>query len=177
MIMSITERTREIGVMKSLGCFVRDVRTVFLLEAGCIGLLGGLVGIVASGLNSVVMNLFSNRAAVTSFSAALAVLGEKGSRISVIPVWLVLFCARLFSIDRSGVGLLSRQQSGAGFGAGGDQARLILAASQLTARRKNSLMPRGGLVESSAGACLAEGLAIGFPSSLGNPMAEAEPDW
>ncbi|MCQ4895367.1 ABC transporter permease [Anaerotruncus sp. DFI.9.16] len=97
MIMSITERTREIGVMKSLGCFVRDVRTVFLLEAGCIGLLGGLVGIVASGLNSVVMNLFSNRAAVTSFSAALAVLGEKGSRISVIPVWLVLF-ALAFSV-------------------------------------------------------------------------------
>ena len=39
MIMSIYERTREIGVMKVLGCEVRHIRAMFLMEAGIIGLL------------------------------------------------------------------------------------------------------------------------------------------
>ena len=38
--MSISERTKEIGIMKSLGCYVRDIRTMFLMEAGAIGFLG-----------------------------------------------------------------------------------------------------------------------------------------
>ena len=32
--------------MKSLGCFVRDIRKIFLMEAGCIGFAGGLAGVV-----------------------------------------------------------------------------------------------------------------------------------
>ena len=45
MIMSIYERTREIGVMKVLGCVVGNIRLMFLMEAGMIGLMGGLVGL------------------------------------------------------------------------------------------------------------------------------------
>ena len=37
MIMSISERTKEIGIMKALGCYVRDIRAMFLMEAGSIG--------------------------------------------------------------------------------------------------------------------------------------------
>ena len=44
MIMSISERTKEIGIMKALGCYVRDIRAMFLMEAGSIGLLGGAGG-------------------------------------------------------------------------------------------------------------------------------------
>ena len=44
MYMSIYERTREIGVMKVVGCFVTDIRSEFLLEAGTIGFCGGIVG-------------------------------------------------------------------------------------------------------------------------------------
>lgn len=40
MIMSISERTREIGIMKALGCYVTDIRIMFLSEAGAIGLIG-----------------------------------------------------------------------------------------------------------------------------------------
>ena len=40
MIMSIYERTREIGVMKVLGCVVGNIRTMFLVEAGTIGFMG-----------------------------------------------------------------------------------------------------------------------------------------
>lgn len=97
MIMSISERTREIGVMKSLGCFVRDVRRLFLLEAGCIGLMGGVVGIVLSYAISAVMNLVSAQAPIASLEDAMAALSAVGSRTSVIPPWLTGF-ALVFSV-------------------------------------------------------------------------------
>ena len=96
MIMSISERTREIGVMKSLGCYVRDIRSVFLMEAGCIGLLGGAVGTVISLVASVIMNLLSAQQPFFSFSDAILFLFTPGGRMSVIPLWLVVF-SLLFS--------------------------------------------------------------------------------
>ncbi len=46
MVMSILERTREIGIMKAIGGSDRDVRGIFMVEAGAIGLLGGVAGII-----------------------------------------------------------------------------------------------------------------------------------
>ncbi|MGE0709280.1 MAG: ABC transporter permease [Planctomycetota bacterium] len=46
MLMAVLERTREIGVLKALGARDRDVRRIFLVEAGSIGVLGGLVGLL-----------------------------------------------------------------------------------------------------------------------------------
>lgn len=97
MIMSISERTKEIGVMKSLGCYVRDVRRLFLMEAGGIGLIGGLIGTVVSMVISVLMNLASSQQPAASLHDVLAILSEKGSRLSVIPWWLSVF-AVFFSI-------------------------------------------------------------------------------
>jgi len=58
MITSVTERTREIGVMKVIGATLSDIRKLFLLEAAAIGLIGGLFGIaLALGL-SYAMNNF-----------------------------------------------------------------------------------------------------------------------
>jgi putative ABC transport system permease protein len=45
MVMSITERKREIGVLKSLGADERDIRALFLVESGVIGFLGTVAGI------------------------------------------------------------------------------------------------------------------------------------
>lgn len=97
MIMSITERTREIGIMKALGCSISDIRGEFLIEAAIIGLLGGLVGIVISVLVSFIMNLSTSGASMDSLPAIIGVLTEKGSRLSVIPLWLCGF-ALLFSV-------------------------------------------------------------------------------
>lgn len=111
MVMSVTERTREIGIMKALGCYVRDIRVMFLAEAGAIGFFGGLIGCIISGLISLAINLIGmtylssmmygapEDAASLSFGERLwqaLVGGEDVTRYSVIPWWLFGF-AILFS--------------------------------------------------------------------------------
>ena len=96
MIMSISERTREIGIMKALGCPVSDIRAMFLVEAGTIGLIGGLLGCVFSLLLSAVINWI---AAARSPSELLSTLLGSGdvTQVSVIPWWLLVF-ALAFSV-------------------------------------------------------------------------------
>lgn len=82
MIMSIYERTREIGVIKVLGANVADIKRLFLLEAAMIGLGGGVIGalfsyLISWGLNKVGAGFMAN-------------MGGGASSISVIPFWLTL---------------------------------------------------------------------------------------
>lgn len=95
MIMSIYERTKEIGVMKVIGASIKDIRRLFLLEAGLIGFIGGLVGLIFSYLVSFLLNSFAG-----SFMAGM---NMEGSKISIIPISLSLG-AMLFSIA---IGLLA----------------------------------------------------------------------
>ena len=46
MYMAINERIQEIGVLKAIGASKRQIRTLFLLESGLIGLIGGLIGVL-----------------------------------------------------------------------------------------------------------------------------------
>ena len=84
MIMSIYERTKEIGIMKVLGCRVSDVRKLFLFEAGMIGLIGGIVGIGLSYLAS----SFINKYGASLLSGFLGVGGGDTGALSYIPMWL-----------------------------------------------------------------------------------------
>ncbi len=97
MIMSISERTKEIGIMKSLGCYISDIRLMFLAEAGSIGMIGGIVGCVISFLASVVINLTALGGLSAENIKAAIIGGENITRLSVIPIWLYAF-AILFSI-------------------------------------------------------------------------------
>lgn len=58
MVMAIIERTKEIGIMKVLGCDISKIRMMFLGEAAAIGFLGGVVGIVISYGVSFMLNTF-----------------------------------------------------------------------------------------------------------------------
>lgn len=78
MMMSIYERTKEIGVMKVLGCDMRNIRDMFLLESGFIGFMGGVAGIILSLTISFLINRFVGAQALTGMPGDL----------SRIPLWL-----------------------------------------------------------------------------------------
>lgn len=74
MMMSIYERTKEIGVMKVIGCGLKDIQQLFLIEAGMIGFAGGVTGLLLSLLVCVIINRVT------------------GSTTAVIPLWMYGTC-------------------------------------------------------------------------------------
>lgn len=87
MMMSIYERTKEIGIIKVLGCDMRAIQQMFLWEAGFIGLIGGFFGLVLSYLLSFGINLLLG-----------GMYSEGGSTtVSYIPIWLP-FVALVFAV-------------------------------------------------------------------------------
>ena len=79
MMMSIYERTKEIGIIKVLGCDMKVIRNMFLLESGFIGFMGGVVGLVFSaGISFAINHLLQIGQTMTGMSG----------NISRIPLWL-----------------------------------------------------------------------------------------
>ena len=82
MMMSIYERTKEIGVIKVLGCSLSNIRTLFLMEAAFIGFIGGVLGLVLSYGISWVLNRFG----ASFMGGFMYVSGD--ATASYIPLWL-----------------------------------------------------------------------------------------
>jgi ABC-type antimicrobial peptide transport system permease subunit len=61
MVMSILERTREIGIMKAIGAEDREIKLIFFVEAGLIGLAGGVIGALTAWGIDVVANRLAYR--------------------------------------------------------------------------------------------------------------------
>lgn len=90
MTMSTYERTKEIGIMKVLGCNLSNIRSMFLSEAAFIGFIGGVAGV---GLSFILSMILNKLVAPTIMSEQLGL----EANISAIPLWLILL-AIVFAI-------------------------------------------------------------------------------
>ena len=89
-IMSVYERTSEIGIMKVLGCPIWAICEMFLLESAVIGLIGGFIGSLLSVCISIVINNIPNWNIISGL--------DQEADISVIPFYLIAIAiAILFS--------------------------------------------------------------------------------
>lgn len=75
MMMSIYERTKEIGIIKVLGCRMANIAGLFLTEAAYIGFFGGALGLGVSYGLSIVLNSFLASSGLTSLIPAYLAIG------------------------------------------------------------------------------------------------------
>jgi len=88
MIMSIYERTKEIGIMKVIGCRLGDICLLFLSEAAILGIIGGIIGVLASFGASALLNNLPPDTINQMFGIHLD--PAVATSLSVIPLWLIL---------------------------------------------------------------------------------------
>ena len=73
MLVSVTERTREIGIRMAIGARASDIRKQFLIEALMLAIIGGLIGVVAGIITAKAVTLFSDLTTeISAFSIALS---------------------------------------------------------------------------------------------------------
>jgi len=89
MFVSVTERTREIGIRKAIGAKRRSILLQFLFESAAICLLGGVIGIVLASLLTAVINAVLMPASVSISIVIVAVTVSVGVGViaGFIPAW------------------------------------------------------------------------------------------
>lgn len=58
---SVIERTKEIGLLRSIGARSKDIKRIFVSEAFLIGISGGIIGVVSAYIISIFVNMYSLR--------------------------------------------------------------------------------------------------------------------
>jgi putative ABC transport system permease protein len=89
MLVSVTERTKEIGIRKSLGARKMDVLKQFLVEAVALSAIGGAVGVFLAWVIGIIMTaiFFPTNLSVTAILVTIIVSGGIGIAAGVFPAW------------------------------------------------------------------------------------------
>ena len=90
MLVSVTERTKEIGVRKSIGAKQRNILMQFLIEAVTLSLIGGLAGVIVGVLGGSAVAVFMKGALVMPWgwvAAGMLVCGGIGVGFGFYPAW------------------------------------------------------------------------------------------
>ncbi len=89
MLVSVTERTKEIGIRKSLGARQADILKQFLFESATLSALGGTIGLIIAELLGIIITAFVFQTRIPLWSAvfAIAVSGGVGILAGLFPAW------------------------------------------------------------------------------------------
>jgi putative ABC transport system permease protein len=89
MLVAVTERTKEIGIRKSLGARQIDILKQFLFEAATLSAIGGTIGLIIAELLGVIITAFVFQTRIPLWSAifAIAVSGGVGILAGLFPAW------------------------------------------------------------------------------------------
>ncbi len=71
MMLTVTERIKEIGVMKAVGANKGDIRTLFLIESGILGLVSGLIGVSLGGGLAYLISVLGNFPSTVTLTSML----------------------------------------------------------------------------------------------------------
>ncbi len=89
MLVSVTERTKEIGIRKSIGARQADILKQFLFESATLSAIGGVIGLIIAELLGIVITAFVFQTRIPLWSAifAIAVSGGVGILAGLFPAW------------------------------------------------------------------------------------------
>ncbi len=89
MLVAVTERTKEIGIRKSLGARQMDILKQFLVEATTLAILGGAVGVFLAWVIGFVVStlIFPTYLSIFAIGGALGVSGGAGVASGIFPAW------------------------------------------------------------------------------------------
>lgn len=89
MLVSVTERTKEIGIRKSLGARQSDILKQFLFESSTLSALGGIIGLILAEIIGVIVTavFFQTRIPIWAAFLAIAVAGGVGILAGLYPAW------------------------------------------------------------------------------------------